>query len=307
MKKKFIPLVLSIVLSLTLTSCTQVYETQNTQPTTNTPGSSSKTPPETTRDIPKEQTKSESPAVEVPKEEIKPDTPAPEPPKEPTVFKLGDKGDTVKEIQQKLNKFGYKLSVDGSFGAATKSAVLDFQKRNKINPDGMVGAETLAKLDKKPTVETLYKPPATTPKTYDTAAIEQYINSRNFPSKTKYFIWIDIPKQRVNVFTGSNNNWKLLKSMICSTGKSRTPTIKGNFTVGIKGSYFIADSGARCKWYTQIKGNYLFHSVLYDNKGNKIIDGTLSVPASHGCVRLATENAKFIYDNIPAGTAIWSN
>ena len=87
----------------------------------------------------------------------------------------------------------------------------------------------------------------------------------------------------------------------------KEPTVKGTFAVGSKGSYFIADGGARCKYYTQIKGNYLFHRVLYDSKGEKIIDGTLGVPVSHGCVRLATENAKFIYDNIPAGTTIWSN
>ena len=95
--------------------------------------------------------------------------------------------------------------------------------------------------------------------------------------------------------------------MVCSSGKASTPTVKGNFTVGSKGGYFIADGGARCKYYTQIRGNYLFHSVLYDNKGNYIIDNTLGAPVSHGCVRLSLKNAKFIYYNIPAKTAIWSN
>ncbi|HSN58359.1 MAG TPA: L,D-transpeptidase family protein [Clostridiaceae bacterium] len=26
---------------------------------------------------------------------------------------------------------------------------------------------------------------------------------------------------------------------------------------------------------------------------------------SHGCIRLATENALYIYNNIPSGTGIW--
>jgi len=38
-----------------------------------------------------------------------------------TTFKQGDKGNKVKEIQQKLNKFGYKLYVDGNFGCSTYS------------------------------------------------------------------------------------------------------------------------------------------------------------------------------------------
>lgn len=304
MGKKSLLIPLALLLVFSLTSCTKADTTMTSSVNvkvleTNDPNSNKQTPSETTA------------APRPPKEETNPqpaiEPAAAEPPKEPTVFKQGDKGDKIKEIQQKLNKFGYNLAVDGSFGSSTYTAVVDFQNRNKISSDGIVGASTLEKLDKKPTEDTMYKPPAPAPKTNDTAVIEQYINDKNFPSKTNYFIWIDIPNQRVNIFTGSNNNWQLVKSMICSTGKSYTPTIKGNFTVGAKGSYFIADGGARCKYYTQIKGNYLFHSVLYDNKGERIIDGTLGIPVSHGCVRLAVENAKFIYDIIPAGTAIWSN
>nr|WP_268037476.1 L,D-transpeptidase [Clostridium estertheticum] len=47
--------------------------------------------------------------------------------------------------------------------------------------------------------------------------------------------------------------------------------------------------------------------MLYDRLGNYIIDNTLGVPVSHGCVRLALKNAEFIYDYVPAKTFIWSN
>ena len=101
---------------------------------------------------------------------------------------------------------------------------------------------------------------------------------------------------------------KLSKSNINKIAENeKTLLIKnGSFKVGSKGSYFISSGGARCKYYTQIRGNYLFHSVLYDRKGNYVIDNTLGVAVSHGCVRLALSNAKFIYDNIPARTLIWS-
>lgn len=228
-----------------------------------------------------------------------------------TTFKQGDKGDKVKEIQQKLNKFGYKLNVDGDFSNATNNAVMDFQMRNKMLKDGIVGELTLKKLNMAPTSVTMYKLPVIQ-KAISKAAIskntlEKFINSKNNYSFTSYFIWIDLAKQKVYVFNGSNKRWHLVKSMACSSGKTSTPTVKGNFTVGSKGGYFISNGGARCKYYTQISGNYLFHSVLYDKDGNYIIDNTLGVAVSHGCVRLALVNAKYIYDNIPAKTSIWSN
>ena len=147
------------------------------------------------------------------------------------------------------------------------------------------------------------KPIATT----SNSSLEKYVNSKNFSSATSYFIWIDLPRQKVNIFKGSNKKWRLVKSMVCSSGKSSTPTVKGSFKVGSKGGYFISSGGARCKYYTQISGNYLFHSVLYNRNGSYVIDNTLGVRVSHGCVRLALSNAKFIYDNIPARTLIWSN
>jgi len=74
--------------------------------------------------------------------------------------------------------------------------------------------------------------------------------------------------------------------------------------MGIKGSYFVAESGLICKYYSQIKGDYLFHSILYYPSGG-IADPRLGYSISHGCIRLATDNAYYIYKNIPSGTAIW--
>ena len=69
--------------------------------------------------------------------------------------------------------------------------------------------------------------------------------------------------------------------MDCAPGKSSTPTKKGRFTVGSKGYYF--DSGsARCFYFTQFSGNYLFHSVLYSQTSSPkyVTDGTMGRPAS---------------------------
>lgn len=61
-------------------------------------------------------------------------------------LKKGDNGSSVKELQTKLNKFGYKLAVDGDFGDNTEKAVKAFQKKNKLSVDGVVGKNTWTKL-----------------------------------------------------------------------------------------------------------------------------------------------------------------
>jgi peptidoglycan hydrolase-like protein with peptidoglycan-binding domain len=58
----------------------------------------------------------------------------------------GDHGESVKQMQTLLNKFGYKLAIDGIFGQASDSAVRDFQKKNKLTIDGIVGTMTWGKL-----------------------------------------------------------------------------------------------------------------------------------------------------------------
>lgn len=62
-------------------------------------------------------------------------------------YKVGSSGDQVKEIQQRLKDWGYyNGSVDGHFGAQTRTAVIAFQKKHKITVDGVVGSQTAEKL-----------------------------------------------------------------------------------------------------------------------------------------------------------------
>ncbi|MBQ8295260.1 MAG: spore cortex-lytic enzyme [Clostridia bacterium] len=59
------------------------------------------------------------------------------------VLRQGTKGGEVKEVQRRLKLWGYyNGSVDGVFGAGTKSAVIAFQKKNGLTADGVVGAAT---------------------------------------------------------------------------------------------------------------------------------------------------------------------
>ncbi|MFJ5034196.1 peptidoglycan-binding protein [Streptomyces sp. NPDC088560] len=54
----------------------------------------------------------------------------------------GSSGDDVRAAQVELNKFGYGLAVDGSFGSGTDSAARAFQSAHGLGVDGQVGPQT---------------------------------------------------------------------------------------------------------------------------------------------------------------------
>ena len=58
----------------------------------------------------------------------------------------GSRGIDVTELQKKLNENGYQLTVDGAFGSKTKAAVQDYQKKNGLAVDGIVGENTWGSL-----------------------------------------------------------------------------------------------------------------------------------------------------------------
>lgn len=120
--------------------------------------------------------------------------------------------------------------------------------------------------------------------------------------------WVEInlrPIQRVTVYRGN----KVIRSMVASAGlqdpENRTP--QGFFTLKDRGEYFwterIQEGGL---YWVRITGNYLIHSVPR-NKDNEIIEEELKklgIPASHGCVRIKDEYAKWFYDTVPMGTLV---
>ena len=64
-----------------------------------------------------------------------------------TAVYWGSRGELVTQVQQKLQKWGYlKGAADGVFGKDTYDAVVLFQQRNGLTPDGVAGEATLAAL-----------------------------------------------------------------------------------------------------------------------------------------------------------------
>ena len=89
-------------------------------------------------------------AAEVPEATEEPETKTNVTPaqlQEQGILTVGAKGEDVKKLQQRLKDLGYlNGKVDGQFGGGTKRAVIAFQRKNKLDTDGIAGEETLAKL-----------------------------------------------------------------------------------------------------------------------------------------------------------------
>lgn len=62
-------------------------------------------------------------------------------------LRKGDKCEEVKVLQSALNRAGYNLEVDGSYGGKTRNAVLDFQGRYDLECDGVCGPKTWKALE----------------------------------------------------------------------------------------------------------------------------------------------------------------
>lgn len=63
-----------------------------------------------------------------------------------SVLRHGDRGQEVRNLQQRLNKHGAGLDTDGDFGDATEAAVRNYQRQVGLVIDGIAGTKTALSL-----------------------------------------------------------------------------------------------------------------------------------------------------------------
>lgn len=127
---------------------------------------------------------------------------------------------------------------------------------------------------------------------------------------SEYYIVVYTGSQSVVVYSkdshGSYTNAE--KVFTCSTGLPSSPTRTGVYKVWRRFEWRLLVGDVYGQYSTSISSSYLFHSVPYESPDpSTIIDAEydkLGTPASHGCIRLSVEDAKWIYDNIPNGTQV---
>ncbi|WP_058486422.1 L,D-transpeptidase family protein [Defluviitalea phaphyphila] len=119
-------------------------------------------------------------------------------------------------------------------------------------------------------------------------------------------LWVEVSlKEKHEVLIHKGN--KIIKKMPASGGVPEEPTVLGTFFIQDRGlSFFSERFKEGATYWVRIIDQYLFHSVPRDVNWN-IIESELKKigkPASHGCVRLLEEDAKWFYENIPEGTMV---
>ncbi len=193
-------------------------------------------------------------------------------------------GDEVRRLQRRLNSLGYliKGNISGKFQAKTVSAIKSFQKTNGLEETGTADKETQLLL-------------------YSEAAL---------PHPEPYRIVVSIDDQKVYAYKiGSDASLTLVREMVCSTGLyNTTPT--GVFTATRRGNrwHYFTKFFCWAQYSYGISGDILFHSVLYNGRNeNTLVKSSvrnLGRKASHGCIRLPVEDAKWIFENCESGTTV---
>ena len=203
------------------------------------------------------------------------------------LVQTGDSGAEVWRVQRRLRALGYLYKPDGSYGALTENALKYFQKKNGLQETGAADQATQEKLFSS-----------------DALKAEEYV----FP----YKIGISLDEQRVYVYQWAGSGYNdQIKKFKCSTGMEGYATPTGTYQSGGKVTsgewYYFADYNCYAKYAYRIVGGILFHSVLYNSNKQGPTNSSvraLGRKASHGCVRLAVDDAKWIFENCPEGTTV---
>lgn len=139
-----------------------------------------------------------------------------------------------------------------------------------------------------------------TSKAKTVAAAQVSLEQANLPLS----IQVSIADQKVTIYDAKK---RIVKQFICSTGTKGSETPTGTYKIAERGTSFYSKSSNEGGYYwTQFHGDYLFHSVPFDEnyKMEPEEAAKLGTPASHGCVRLAIPDAKWIYDHVSRGTSV---
>ena len=204
-----------------------------------------------------------------------------------TEVQQGDSGAEVLRVQRRLFTLGYlQMEPDGIYDNLTREAVRFFQRRNGVLPSGVADERTQIKLfgESPELLETVEKP---------------------------YYIKVSIDDQRVYAYRWVDGEYSfLVREMICSTGVGNS-TPRGVFVStghrDVRWHYFT-DFNCWAQYAFVIKGGILFHSILYNRPDESAVRQTsvqlLGHKASHGCVRLMPEDAKWIYENCGKGQVV---
>ena len=116
-----------------------------------------------------------------------------------------------------------------------------------------------------------------------------------------YLILVNRGAHRVVTFEKQEGRWIMVRNSPCCVGKSSTPTPTGTFEIytryySFDGDYNDAYLTYTCYYALPFYGPFYFHTILYNYGTWTVRDGRMNKNISHGCVRMLTEEVKWLYD-----------
>ena len=139
----------------------------------------------------------------------------------------------------------------------------------------------------------------------DTAYLEQMRQrARDIGSSTGWFCIVDRDNFKTTVLIYLDGDWRVVKTYDCGTGRfgidgvQESHTFTGTFTVDHKTAH-----GGPDDWWTCFIPCWKPDGTDF---GQGFHEGYTGVPSyqSYGCTRLSTENAQWIFYNVPIGTTV---
>lgn len=131
-----------------------------------------------------------------------------------------------------------------------------------------------------------------------------YIDAAPLP----YLVDVNLTQNVVTIYGMDNNGTYTVpeRAFVCSVGAG-TPS--GSYQISDKYEWRALFGDVYGQYATRITGHILFHSVpyerLYDKASLEYWEyNRLGESVSMGCIRLTVADAKWIYDNCPAGTTV---
>ncbi len=212
-------------------------------------------------------------------------------------LKNGSSGKTVKLLQERLTELGYYDGpVSGNYMAKTTRAVKKLQEQNAVKTSGTVDEETWNLIFNDRRVVLPDQTPKPTPE----------------PTPVPFAITVDVANQVTTVYARNENGEYTVpvRRMLCSTGLKATPSDVGDWVLNGRNARwcYFPKWGSYARYWTRINSSIAFHSVIYRSVSNMDMNTSsykkLGSRASHGCIRLTVEDAKWIYDNVGAGTVV---
>lgn len=193
----------------------------------------------------------------------------------------------ILRVQRRLYSLYYmgRNSTDGKWGDDTRNALKSFQRANGLPESGIADRAT-----------------------------QQALFADGAPTNpTPYYLKVSLDEQRVYAFErGENGEYTQIREMKCSTGIRDGSTPRGVYVdtwPQERWHYFKKFfCWAQYTFVIYLQGDILFHSVLYSHKSENSLTRSslynLGRRASHGCVRLSVEDAKWVYEHCAKGTPV---